>query len=300
MGRWRDDITGGARQVLTRAALILVTIILFLNLVGKSYPGNYSFSRIRLPGSAGIFATQAHAIDSTGRVVGDSQAGAVCFLYADGKFSTFKVPFSNAFGTSAWGINDSAEIVGYFTSSTGAHGFLKKAAVFTTIDNPAGTETSAHAINNRGEIVGTFTEGANVHGFLLAKGVFSTIDAPGRRDDIPGYRNTFPYGVNDSGHIVGYVSSFSPGISFSGFLYRGGSFTRIEVPGADETFAQGINNHNQVVGYYKTSGGYRGFLYSNGAFTSIDVPEAKQTLAQGINDAGLIVGSFDRRCPGPC
>jgi probable HAF family extracellular repeat protein len=69
--------------------------------------------------------------------------------------------------TSAQGINDAGQIVGFFIDSTGNHGFLDTGGSFTTIDVPGTSFTIANGINDAGQIVGTFESSFAVeHGFL--------------------------------------------------------------------------------------------------------------------------------------
>ena len=84
---------------------------------------------------------------------------------------------------------------------------------------------------------------------------FTTIDQPGASD-------TYLYGINDIGGIVG---------AFPGFQYENGVFTDIPAPRPSD-----INNAGQIVGFTQTIGNSEtpgethGYLYSNGALTTID------------------------------
>jgi probable HAF family extracellular repeat protein len=93
---------------------------------------------------------------------------------------------------------------------------------------------------------------------------FTTIDQPGASD-------TYLYGINDIGGIVG---------AFPGFQYENGVFTDIPAPRPSD-----INNAGQIVGSYTGTNGNAAFLYSEGVFTSLP-----GSVASGINDAGQIVG----------
>jgi uncharacterized membrane protein len=114
---------------------------------------------------------------------------------------------------------------------------------------------------------------------------FATIDVPGARD-------TFSYGVNAEGDIVG---SYEP----HGFLLHQGTFTAIDFPGAIFTDAFGINDEGDIVGRYIPAGGSgfflnaQGFLLHQGIFTTIAFPGAVRTEAFGINSQGDIVGFYD-------
>jgi probable HAF family extracellular repeat protein len=101
--------------------------------------------------------------------------------------------------------------------------------------------------------------------------------------DVPGGFNTQPFGINDTGQIVGSYGSTPGSFSSHGFLLSGGNYKTLDVPGAAYTVANGINNAGQIVGGY--SGG--SFLLSGGSYTSLGVPGK----ASGINDAGQIVGT---------
>ncbi len=158
-------------------------------------------------------------------------------------FTTIDAPGASGEGTVANGINNNAEIVGYFPDNTGAiHGFIYTNGVFSQIDVPGAAFTEAFDINNIGQIVGAFfpeSTGAS-HGFLFSAGSFKQLD-------VPGALNTDPKGLNDSGQIVG---NFTSGGTDHGFLYSNGVFNQIDVPGAVETEAWGINNSGQIVGEF--------------------------------------------------
>jgi hypothetical protein len=125
------------------------------------------------------------AIDTAGDVVGsyiDSNNADHAFLRtADGTITEFDAPGASPApyrGTSAMGINDGGQIVGFYTTGTPGdgtstyHGFLRAAnGTFTTIDAPgAGTGespigrkqgTTAVVINASGEIAGTYVDSNN-------------------------------------------------------------------------------------------------------------------------------------------
>jgi len=104
---------------------------------------------------------------------------------------------------------------------------------------------------------------------------FTTIDEPGAS-------NTYLYGINDAGQIVGNATN-----STGGFLYSNGSFIQLPFPAGD---AFGINNSGQIVG--GPGSGYQGYLYSGGKLTSFNPGVCNSsTYAYAINDTGQIVGS---------
>jgi hypothetical protein len=81
------------------------------------------------------------------------------FLDSSGVFSSIDVPGAN--GTYSYGVNNSGQIVGFFTELVGSqqfyHGYVDTNGLFTTIDVPGGTYTVATGVNCAGQIVGFFT-----------------------------------------------------------------------------------------------------------------------------------------------
>ncbi|PYX05112.1 MAG: hypothetical protein DMG88_22555 [Acidobacteria bacterium] len=239
------------------------------------------------------------------------------------------IDYPNAQGTEALGINDQGTIVGTFTDSDTAHGFVLRKGKFKAIDPPGSMFTFARSINARGEIVGFyFDANFNLHGFYSYKGQFATID-------IPNSTETRAEGINDVGVISGEYVDLN-GIEH-GFLLQGGNVKSVDVPqsfstestdiwtvannggfagdysdastvhgflspkpsvfipldfpGAIATAARGINVRTEVVGRWDDYS-VHGFLWAKGEFRSIDVPTANLTVALGINNAGRIVGRF--------
>jgi uncharacterized membrane protein len=107
-------------------------------------------------------------------------------------FTTIDVP--GATSTSAYGINDSGQIVGSYNNNS--HGFLDTAGTFTTIDVPGAFITVASGINNSSQIVGySVCCSPFAEGFLDTAGTFTTVAGTGRAN--------FPNGINNSGQIFG-------------------------------------------------------------------------------------------------
>src|SRR5262245_59910002 len=102
-------------------------------------------------------------------------------------FNTFNDPLAGTGTTSAFGVNDTDQIVGYYQNATGNHGFLLSGGIYTTLDdplahagnpfNPAGTIVIG--INATGQIVGYYVDanGTN-HGFLFSGGGYTTLNHP--------------------------------------------------------------------------------------------------------------------------
>ena len=214
---------------------------------------------------------------------------------ADYTFTTIDYPDASA--THVTGINNSGDIVGYYSNATDVggrvHGFLLAGGTFTTINVPGALSTVAHGINDSGDIVGEYMDaGGNNNGFLLAGGTFTTIN-------VPDAKPTRVYGINKFGDIVGdYIAGVGAGQW--GFLRQGGTFTypvpsNVVLP-AQWTRASGINDSGDIVGIYAlspTDHGHEGFLTQGGTTYLINVPgDTNNTGATGINNSGDIVGSY--------
>lgn len=130
----------------------------------------------------------ARGVNLGGQIVTDG------FLVDGSTSSAITIP--GAFSLSAFGINDSAQIVGRFFDASGHHGFILTGSLITAIDAPGATATDAQGINNLGQVVGDFDDGSTGRGFLLDSSGFTIID-------VPGAESTAAFGINDSGHIVG-------------------------------------------------------------------------------------------------
>jgi hypothetical protein len=212
---------------------------------------------------------------------------------------TFLSP-PGATNSNAVGINDTNQIVGAYGNSTGNFGYRYSGGVFSTISVPgayqsspsqffSGTGTEATGINNGGVIVGTWdpSNTAAAEGFIYNGTTFTNTSIS------DGGAYTTLYGVNDSGEISGFTTTFSGNSRVrSGFVYNNGVFTPINYPGASSTIVQGINDSGQVVGFYNLAGVTSGFIYEDGNFTSIMYPGSSATALFGISNDGELVGTY--------
>ena len=162
---------------------------------------------------------------------------------------------------------------------------------YETLAVPGADATYARGINNFGVVVGSanFTpngsNGNGTEGFTwTAAGGYSLFN-------ISGAYSISPYGINDSGQIVGIYGLAGPG-GGAFLLNPGGSVTTLSVPGATSTEASGINNAGFIVGSFSNSSGEHGFLRDpSGTYTVLDAPDGLgSTYAFGINNLGQIVG----------
>jgi hypothetical protein len=106
--------------------------------------------------------------------------------------------------------------------------------------------------------------------------------------EIPGESRTIPYGINDSGQVVGV--STDPVL---GFFKDGAIITKSDALGGDGTLFTGINNSKSIVGFAMNGAASQSFVRNGSHYIPIAVPGFDSTIAYGINDAGQIVGYYE-------
>jgi hypothetical protein len=189
-----------------------------------------------------------HGINALQAIVGtyrsDKTRG---FVFQDGSFTPLEFPFDPFSGqqptllTEAEGINDAGVIVGDYRDGQGVfHGFRYDPgtpARYTTVEVPwAHTSTGATAINNADVIIGNFIDAQGTHGYIKNGSSWTVLDAPGAQA-------TEPFGMNDTGVIVGLADGHT-------FVYDGTTFQTVVHPDGGLTQATGITNAGVLVGRY--------------------------------------------------
>jgi uncharacterized membrane protein len=183
-----------------------------------------------------------------------------------------------------------AIIFAVFTGLSGSTQIIHASVVFTSV----GITGNPFGLNDSGDIVGTSLVGQQTTGFLFSGGLTTTLS-------VPGSANTFAYGINSSGLIVGTANSLGAGTF--GFIRIDDLYTPITVPGASGTTVREINDAGQIVGYSADAAGREtGFVitggestesaFSESSFIPISVPGSCSTFAYSLNNRGEIAGYF--------
>lgn len=192
--------------------------------------------------------------------------------------------------TIASAINAHGEIVGRYTDQQDrVHGFVRDPnGRFHTVDVPGATLTIARGLNDRGEIVGRYQGSDEVgHGFVFSNGNYRTVDYPG-----PAGTETFPWGINNAGAVVGRFT-LPRRDGPHGFLLLDGKWSRIDHPTSTTSAANGINSSGVIVGiYFDSDRNEHSFRLKNGVFSSIDVPGSRRTLVDAVLDSGTVSGTY--------
>ncbi len=164
-----------------------------------------AFSDILVPGASD---ESGNGINNNGQIVGQitlpNLSGGMTSNRGFVKTgSAFEIIHADSIGASrvtfALGINDAADVVGWYVdASETIHGFLKNSAGYSIIEFPGILSgTSPQGINSSGIIVGYYPDSSgSLHGFVKSSSGFETVDYPSATF-------TTILGINSSGQIVG-------------------------------------------------------------------------------------------------
>ncbi len=207
------------------------------------------------------------------------------------KFLTFAVPSADTL-LEVNGISPSNIVVGGLENSSTLHnsGFVRNAnGQYTIYDAPGSNSTNFTGRNGAGVDTGIYQDNATggYHGFTLQGSNFRAVNYPGAI-------NTFLYGINKAGAMVGgFMASFGN----DGFELASGKLKALQFPGATNTSAFGISEQGVIVGEYDFDGVIlHGFILQNGAYTTVDDPDKNNafgTRLLGINNSGVAVGEYE-------
>jgi probable HAF family extracellular repeat protein len=247
---------------------------------------------------AGDYFSQANDISNLGQIAANIPNGHAAILTQG--MTTDLGTFGGIY-SSALGINDSGQAVGYYSLP----GFLNHAFSYAhgimTALGPFGVEATSIAtgINDLGMIVGNATDSYTVpsHAFLYAHGAMTDISPFGSSE-------SYAHGINNRGEVVGEYL-IADHTAFHAFLYSGGMFTEMGAADSPETVAYDINDRGKAVGstWVRPKDSCRecndfvphAFVYENGVMTDLNTllpsgSEWELVEAFAINNKGNIVG----------
>ena len=216
---------------------------------------NGVYTNIDYPGGAG----SAIAINARGDIAGvlDDAEGAHGFVFSDGKLT--KIDYPGASATRAFGINNSGDITGQYTTKFGVvFGFILSGGAFHKIHLPATDLTSLRGAEDNGRVMTgdvVVSADSSIRAFVRHKPAdIQLLEPPG---------TIFPCsrgrGINERGDVVGAFAIVNTPDECHrpnhGFVFRQGAYDVIDPPGSLDTFVFGINDDGVAVGVFTDKNG---------------------------------------------
>jgi probable HAF family extracellular repeat protein len=273
-------------------------------------PGSYTITAMPVIQATSIY--EPTKVVQTA-IVSTSAPASVEIAYSVLSYSYTAIDYPGAASTIATGINNSGQIVGWYTDENeNDHGFVYSNNTFTSFNCPLDTsapgsitETWVYGISDSGKVVGycmdvdppysPFSGGFAEYGFLYVNGSFAAISFPKAFE-------TLPFAINADNRIAGYYENndTDPQGDAQGFTYDAdsGSYTSINLSGATDTEIVGINSVGDLLGYAVIDGPHggaevAGFTHSVGQFTPLGITG----VPNGFNNFDQIVGYYYSQTP---
>ena len=261
-------------------------------------------------GTLGGIKSTGFGVNDLGQVAGSSADGSsfgvnYAFLSAPngGPIQNLGA-LPSQYGSNGFAVNASGQVAGVSAYGEDLHAFLSgpNGQTLKDLGTLGGAISSGQAVNHLGEVAGfaNVTGNETFHAFLSAPDGGPLKDlgtlSSGKSG---GLDNTYGYGVNASGQVVGTaVTNYTDGTpDYSrAFLSgpNGGALTDLgTLSGGTLSGAAGVNAAGQVVGYSNTDGGFiHAFVSGTGGTSLQDLGTlgGSESRANAINTQGQVVG----------
>lgn len=253
-----------------------IEIILILN-TEQVFNQEFTITQLDPPSTNFYNFSSATAINNAGVVIGNGSApyttDIIC-IWKPGQTIPDQHYFYGYNRTTAEGINEKGNLVGYGPANDGTHGFLN------SIDLGNG---KALDINNQDQVVGWNSDSL----YIYHNGTFDFLPTS--------YWGSAAVAINDSGIAVGYWTTGCDNSDCyeEACIFRNDSLILIGRLGGNYAEAADINNRGQIVGWSCISSDckeYRGFIWEDGKWTIIPTLGGRGSEANAINEKGVVVG----------
>ncbi len=222
---------------------------------------------------------------------------AICFAsaaFAQNRYQITRIPTAQGANSSALGINNKGEIVGYSFQGEDYQAFLYSSSdqSLTDVGSLGGKINAACAISDAGQVTGYSQDG---NGNLLAF-VFSRKQPIASLGTLDGASTSEAFGISNSGAVVG--DSQSGNQNHRPVLFSNGSVQDLGLGGSNEhdalETAFAINDAGQIVGRHSVGNkAFHAFVFINGNTTDLSTLGGANGEALAINKSGLVVGDSD-------
>lgn len=286
---------------------------------GGTTPSPASLYSVKDVGALGSCSSTAHGLNNLGQVVGESpDANFRIYAFATngdgaGIYSLGVLPgrVIEQPASTAQAINDAGVIVGNI--GNGSDAFLvgpgQAMSSLRTLTGASVGAIYAWGINAQGRVTGQASVSGYFHAFITGANGSGFTDIGTFPNPISG-NETFGYGVNASGQVVGGATGFCTkggvdGYSCGSFLTRadGSGLESLGVLGAETPFARSgslqakalaINDNGLIVGYSDTEnlGPVHAFVKSGTAMKDLGAFGGTSSRANAVNNAGTVVGQY--------
>lgn len=193
----------------------------------------------------------AYGINNAGTIVGSN--GNAAYSVSSGTYTNLGT-LPGGFGSSARGINNNGQIVGFGgVSGSQQRAWIYSGGVLANLGVLAGgTDSYGRAINDLGQAVGVSGSSGGNRGFIYSGGTMTSLGT------LAGGTYSDAYGINNYGQIVGFADTASGN---SGFLYSGGVMSDVRTlvqpaSGISGIYVYDINEWGQMTGSGIGSSGF--------------------------------------------
>jgi hypothetical protein len=173
------------------------------------------------------------------------------FFLSDGTYTTYDV--FGELDTEIKGVNNVGDFVGtYFDTVTFFQGFISVGGTVTRIEIPGGTYITPNDLNSSNQVVGFYIDGASNVGYAFYSDTSGQLHYP---INAPHGKNTYLYGINDQGVMVGgYATQSGHTRAAHGLVFIApNQFVTVDYAGSSNVVLTGINNKGFICGYYTDS-----------------------------------------------
>jgi probable HAF family extracellular repeat protein len=237
---------------------------------------------------------QATGINAAGEVVGYSlspDGSYYPFLYTNGVMSAVS---PTAIGQSIVGVNNSGQVVGLTYLFSNGTATTLSAETTSSSFRAKGINDSNQVIGDHtitpptGIIIGGVTPTPSTHAVLMNLNPNGTPNGPLIDLGTLGGTNSYAFGVNNSGNVVGEAQT-AGNTGWHAFVYSNGTMTDLFPGSSSSSIASAINNAGDITGI----NGAEAFLYSNGQVIDIGTVGGTGAVPRAISNTGTVVGEFD-------